>query len=97
MSRDRGTAAQPVDQGFGLVCDANGTPMPDYIMVSANQEHGIIAHRDGLAGPPLDLPVGSQLRLLPNHACATGAQHARYHVLDGTPAVAEIWERISGW
>ena len=97
MSRDRGTAAQPVDQGFGLVCDASGTPLPDYIMASANQEHGIIAHRDGAAAKALDLPVGAQLRILPNHACATAAQHARYHVLDGTPVIAEVWERISGW
>ena len=97
MSRDRGTAEQPVDQGFGLVCDVTGKPLPEYVMVSANQEHGIIAHRTGAAGRLLDLPVGAQLRILPNHACATGAQHARYHVLDGSPAVVEIWERISGW
>ena len=100
MSRDRGTAAQPVDQGFGLVCDASGKPLPDYIMVSANQEHGIIAHRngnDGATGAALDLPVGAQLRILPNHACATAAQHARYQVLDGSPAIADVWERIGGW
>lgn len=97
MSRDRGTATQPVDQGFGLVCDANGVALPDYIMVSANQEHGIIAHRNGAEGKPLDIPVGAQLRILPNHACATAAQHARYHVLDGTSAVVDGWERISGW
>ncbi len=97
MSRDRGTAAQPVDQGFGLVCNADGKPMADLIMISANQEHGIIAHRNGSAGTALDLPVGSQLRILPNHACATGAQHARYHVLDGTTAIEQVWERIGGW
>ena len=97
MSRDRGTAAQPVDQGFGLVCDADGNAMPDVIMVSANQEHGIIACRDGISGMPADIPIGAQLRILPNHACATGAQHARYHVLNGTPMVAERWERIGGW
>ena len=100
MSRDRGTAAQPVDQGFGLVCDASGKPLPDYIMVSANQEHGIIAHRNGsygATGAVLDLPVGAQLRILPNHACATAAQHARYQVLDGSPAIADVWERIGGW
>ena len=97
MSRDRGTAAQAIDQGFGLVCDADGHVMPDYIMVSANQEHGIIGHRDGAAGKPLDLRVGAQLRILPNHACATAAQHARYYVVDGSPAIATQWERFSGW
>lgn len=97
MSRDRGTAAQPIDQGFGLVCDASGRALPEYIMVSANQEHGIIAHRDGATGAALNLPVGAQLRILPNHACATAAQHARYLVVDGTPVVAAVWERIGGW
>ena len=97
MSRDRGTAAQSVDQGFGLVCDVYGAAMPDYIMISANQEHGIIAHRDGDAGSALSLIVGSQLRILPNHVCATAAQHARYHVVEDSPAITEVWERINGW
>ncbi len=97
MSRDRGTAAQPVDQGFGLVCDVYGAAMPNYIMISANQEHGIIAHRYGDAGSALSLSVGSQLRILPNHVCATAAQHARYHVVEDSPAITEVWERINGW
>ncbi len=97
MSRDRGTAAQPVDQGFGLVCDVNGNALTDYIVVSANQEHGIVAHRDGATGKALNLPVGSQLRILPNHACATGAQHARYHVVNNSPQITSVWERIGGW
>ena len=97
MSRDRGTAAQPIDQGFGLVCDINGNSMDDYILVSANQEHGIIAHRDGTAGKALDMVVGTQLRIMPNHVCATAAQHARYHVVNGSAAIAKRWERIGGW
>lgn len=97
MSRDRGTAAQPIDQGFGLVCDINGNSMDDYILVSANQEHGIIAHRDGTAGKALDMVVGTQLRIMPNHVCATAAQHTRYHVVNGSAAIAKRWERIGGW
>lgn len=97
MSRDRGTAAQPVDQGFGLVSDVHGAAMTDYIMISANQEHGIIAHRNGYLDSALNLPVGSQLRILPNHVCATAAQHARYHVVEDSPAITEVWERINGW
>ena len=44
MSRDRGTADQDVDQGYGLVCDPEGRPFPDLIMVGSNQEHGILAN-----------------------------------------------------
>jgi D-serine deaminase-like pyridoxal phosphate-dependent protein len=37
------------------------------------------------------------LRILPNHACATGAQHGRYQVLGKTGRVEAAWERFSGW
>jgi D-serine deaminase-like pyridoxal phosphate-dependent protein len=96
MSRDRGTAKQKVDQGYGVVCDATGRPLEDLIVVDANQEHGIVARRDG---GPIDLsqfPLGTKLRILPNHACATSAQHCEYQVLrDGHPV--EVWERFGGW
>ena len=49
LSRDRGTARHPVDQGYGLVCDVDGTPYPDLIVSDASQEHGIISVRPGSA------------------------------------------------
>ena len=98
LSRDRGTAAQTIDQGYGVVCDANGKPLDDLIVIAANQEHGIVASRDPDArqAHALHLPVGTQLRILPNHACATSAQHAGYRVLDESGA-HEYWPRIAGW
>lgn len=96
MSRDRGTAKQRVDQGYGLVCDVDGRPMDDLVVIDANQEHGIVARRDG---EPLDaarFPIGSRLRVLPNHACATAAQHDEYQVLREGRLV-ETWERFRGW
>ena len=96
MSRDRGTAKQAVDQGYGLVCDAEGRPCGDLIVVEANQEHGIVARRDGGALDFGRFPIGSLLRVLPNPACATAAQHGEYPVLrDG--AGASTWERFGGW
>jgi len=95
LSRDRGTARQRVDQGYGVVCDIDGRPIPDLIVTETNQEHGIVARRGG--GAPPDLPVGTRLRILPNHACATGAQHERYHVVDGGRDIAALWQRFGGW
>lgn len=95
MSRDRGTQAQAVDQGYGVVCDSAGTPIPGLIMVAANQEHGIIAAREG-SMVDVALPVGTQLRILPNHACATAAQHGGYHVVDDDHQAA-YWPRFNGW
>lgn len=97
LSRDRGTAEQKVDQGYGLVCAADGTPWPDLIVESVNQEHGIIAVRAGSEGALPQLAVGDQVRVLPNHACATATQHDRYHVLGADGAVEAVWPRFAGW
>lgn len=97
MSRDRGTAGQPVDQGYGLVCDVQGRPLADYILVGANQEHGIMARRPGSVADTLELQVGQQVRILPNHACSTAAQYGAYQVVGQDGAVTATWQRFSGW
>lgn len=98
MSRDRGTAKQAVDQGYGLVCDINGRPFDDIILADANQEHGIITVRPGSTAALPTLPIGTRVRVLPNHACATGAQHDSYHVVrSGSDRINAIWPRFGGW
>jgi len=98
LSRDRGTAKQDVDQGYGLVCDINGKPYGDLIVADANQEHGVLAMRSGAGSGLPDLPIGTRVRILPNHACATGAQHDRYHVVrTGSETVHAEWPRFGGW
>ena len=98
MSRDRGTAKQIHDYGYGAVCDLQGNMIEGYTVTAANQEHGIISRNDGT--PDKDIaarfPVGSLLRILPNHACATGAQHGWYHLVDGTSRIVK-WSRFNGW
>lgn len=98
MSQDRGTRRQAVDQGYGLVCDTAGIPYPDLIMADANQEHGILMVRPASGGTLPDLAIGDRVRILPNHACATGAQHRAYHVVRGSDAQVEAeWPRFGGW
>ena len=97
LSRDRGTARQAIDQGYGIACDGTGQPYPDLIVRDANQEHGILALRPGSSAPLPDLPIGARLRILPNHACATGAQHDRYHVVADGGLTGAVWPRINGW
>jgi D-serine deaminase-like pyridoxal phosphate-dependent protein len=97
LSRDRGTASHLVDQHYGLVTDLDGMPCDDLVVVGTNQEHGLVARRDGA---PFDLarhPIGSLLRVLPNHACATAAQHDRYHVVRQGQRIEATWPRWSGW
>jgi D-serine deaminase-like pyridoxal phosphate-dependent protein len=97
MSRDRGTQAQAVDYGYGQVCDEAGRLLPGYTLSGANQEHGIVS-RAGEADDAIEhtFPVGTRLRILPNHACATAAQFSEYHAVADDDCV-KVWPRFSGW
>jgi D-serine deaminase-like pyridoxal phosphate-dependent protein len=97
LSRDRGTAGQRVDQGYGVVCGIDGRVQDDMIVIDTNQEHGIVAKRKGTLSDYAPFALGSNLRILPNHACATAAMHDRYWVVDGTTEVVDVWTRVNGW
>ncbi|MEM8492213.1 MAG: alanine racemase [Pseudomonadota bacterium] len=96
MSRDRGTASQDHDYGYGAVLDVHGSALP-LIMSGANQEHGIISPASPERSVDYDqFPLGSQLRILPNHACATAGQFDVFNVL-GNGKLIEKWKRSGGW
>jgi D-serine deaminase-like pyridoxal phosphate-dependent protein len=92
MSQDRGTADQETDQGYGIVLDVDGRPYPDLLMTSANQEHGILALREGSTQPLPALPIGTRVRVLPNHACATAGQYGSLLLDQHT-----VLHRVGGW
>ena len=72
--------------------------IPGLNVIIANQEHGIVAMRKGATGRPPELPVGTRVRILPNHVCATTAQHDRYYVIgQGRNEVTAEWPGFSGW
>ncbi|MFQ6017697.1 MAG: alanine racemase [Kiloniellaceae bacterium] len=97
LSKDRSTAAGPHDVGYGLAVDsACGESLPELHVVRVFQEHGIVAAAEG-AVPFEALPVGSRLRILPNHACMTAAAYDAYHVVDGGDEVVAVWPRVNGW
>ncbi|GFM86138.1 alanine racemase [Pseudomonas cichorii] len=97
MSRDRGTQRQQQDFAYGQVCSEDGQWIDGTLLHSANQEHGIVTLQAS-AGSDLTafFPIGSRLRILPNHACATGAQFPHYHALDAN-GETHIWSRLHGW
>jgi D-serine deaminase-like pyridoxal phosphate-dependent protein len=97
MSRDRGTQKQKRDFGYGQVCAVDGTVLEGYVLSGANQEHGILS-REGTADTDIAarFPIGTRLRVLPNHACATGAQFPEYHAL-GEDGTLQTWGRFHGW
>lgn len=97
LSRDRGTSKHEIDQGYGLVCDAEGNVLKDVIVNSVNQEHGIIAVREGSDVKLPELPVGTQIRILPNHACSTSAQYSEYIIIEKAAGDTTRCPRFSGW
>ena len=97
MSRDRGTQHQRQDYGYGQVCTEAGTPIAGYIVDSTNQEHGVVARVGGIDTAIAErLPVGTRLRILPNHACATAAQFPEYQSVLPKGGI-ETWPRFQGW
>lgn len=57
---------------------------PDLVLTKLTQELAVVRARTGAA--PLDcaaFPLGSAVRVLPNHACMAAAQHAVYRVIPG--------------
>ncbi len=98
MSRDRGTQDPGKDFGYGAVCDEAGRLIEGLHMGGANQEHGILSWQDGHidADMATQFPVGTRLRVLPNHACATAAQFPHYEVMTAQGELTR-WPRFYGW
>ncbi len=96
LSKDRSTAGMPLDAGFGVVMQCAGRVPALLLRVDrVYQEHGVIE----IANPTLlnAFPIGSRLRVLPNHVCMTAAMYDRYLVVDGNDEVRDTWHRCNGW
>lgn len=97
LSKDVSAGSSFGKVGYGLVCPMeSSTPLSDLYVAGVHQEHGLIAAREG--EPPYDaFPIGSRVRVLPNHACMTAAAYSRYQVIDGGTDVVDQWDRVNGW
>ena len=80
LSKDLGVGSQ---SGYGMVCDLDAT------IVSVSQEHGKLQVKN----PP---PVGTKVRIIPNHSCLTAALFDSYHVVE-KGRVTDEWRPVRGW
>jgi D-serine deaminase-like pyridoxal phosphate-dependent protein len=82
--------------GFGTIVDA---PAKEMAVIACSQEHGFVGSENPL--PYDNLPIGSRVRVWPNHACITAAAYDRYYVvdsdIDGGKSVVDVYDRINGW
>jgi D-serine deaminase-like pyridoxal phosphate-dependent protein len=95
LSKDISANARWPDTGYGAVCDARTLePLENLHVAKVSQEHGVIPVSDPATYDRL--PIGTKVRILPNHACITAAAYTHYEVIEGTEVVGR-WERINGW
>ena len=95
LSKDTGATAFRPEVGYGEVCAAIGClPLPGLYVTAVSQEHGHVPVPDAAVFDAL--PVGTKVRVLPNHACMTAAAYDEYVVIENG-AVVERWPRVNGW
>ncbi|ABN65249.2 predicted protein [Scheffersomyces stipitis CBS 6054] len=80
--------------GHGRVVDPPG--LENWIVGRLSQEHGILV--------PLDenqvndfIPLGTKVRIVPQHSCITAAAHPWYYIVDSSNSVVDIWIPARGW
>lgn len=92
LSKD--TGASLPDAGYGWLLDpVTQTRIGDLRIVTADQEHGYV---EGTDIPYDQLPIGTRVRIVPNHACMTAAAYDSYYVAQDDDIVA-TWPRLNGW
>ena len=95
FSKDEGPTQIDPDCGFGAIVSPDGRRVLDGLRVtSLSQEHGKI--RGSGAMSVEQFPVGTKLRILPNHSCLSAALFDRYHVTRGDEVIEE-WRPVRGW
>ena len=95
LSKDIGANKHLPDAGYGYVCDAATLARLGELSVNGvHQEHGTVTVDDEAWFARL--PVGSLVRVLPNHACITCAGYEAFDAVRGT-AVTGRFPRVNGW
>lgn len=95
LSKDVGANRFMPEAGYGLVCDAETLARLGTLAVTTvHQEHGNVPVPD--QSWFARLPIGSAVRILPNHACLTCAAYDSYDVLRAGQLAGQ-WPRVGGW
>jgi len=88
LSKDAGPDHVDPQFGYGVVCDLDLQPLPMRI-IALSQEHGKIAAQT-------HVPVGTRLRIIPNHSCLTAAMYDVFQIVD-RGKVVDHWKPVRGW
>ena len=99
LSKEIGASGFGPEVGYGLIRPTRGGRLPteDLFVAEVHQEHGFVAAPAGHEMPWDALPLGTTVRVLPNHACLTAAAFDRYHVDRGDGLAGLTWDKAVGW
>jgi D-serine deaminase-like pyridoxal phosphate-dependent protein len=99
LSKDLSASKLGANVGYGLVCPmTGGPPIGGMYVAEVHQEHGLIAGLDVGEVVPDQFPVGTRVRILPNHACLTAAPYGLYHLVrGGNTCILGVWRKATGW
>ncbi len=92
LSKDPGPDHIDCECGFGIVCDLNLKNLP-MKLIGLSQEHGKIQAEPSVLQ---HYPVGTRLRIVPNHSCLTAAMYDSYQVVE-EGCVCGQWKPVRGW
>ena len=95
LSKDPGPVHVDASCGYGVVVPPHGLLASARVrLVSLTQEHGVAEVRPIAAAQAF--AVGTQVRVIPNHACLAAAGFESYLVLE-QGAVVDEWRPVHGW
>ena len=95
FSKDAGATHLDPDCGFGAFFSVDWSyQYPELRLESLAQEHGKVS-----SSQPIDFevfPIGSKLRVIPNHSCLAAALYPEYYVIRNDEVV-DTWKPVKGW
>jgi len=96
MSKDVGANDFLPDAHYGYVCDPVSMGRLGSLSIqTVHQEHGSVSVDDDIWFERL--PVGSMVRILPNHVCMTAAGGFGKYLVMNDGQIVDEWDRIDGW
>ncbi len=89
LSKDQGATHLNKKVQYGHIIDH-----PELSITSLSQEHGFV-ESDGTI-PFQKFPLGSLLKIIPNHSCLSAALFPVYHIVDDNQII-DRWVPVRGW
>jgi D-serine deaminase-like pyridoxal phosphate-dependent protein len=95
LSKDEGARHIDPELGYGAVFSADrARHFWELRVATLSQEHGVVDVNSPRSAE--EFPLGTLVRIVPNHSCLSAAMFDRYRVVRRDEVVAE-WRPVRGW